>query len=81
MINYKGAFLNELDTAIEMNPEMSIGNLLYSILNKQNLKGVHYFYASDEEIVTGLENFVKLGVDDDETISTNDYIVWANNKF
>lgn len=81
MINYKGAFLNLLDTAIEMNPEMSIGSLLYSISNKKSLNGVHYFYASDEEIVTSLENFVSLGEDSDDTISTNEYIVWANNKF
>ena len=68
-INYKGAILQKIDEAIEKNPNLSVGEVLFQFLHKPQLLGKHYFYATDQEIYTSLEKFCKEGSEIEETIN------------
>lgn len=57
-INYKGNFINQLYKAVEQNPDLTIGEILFSFLREPRLSK-HYFYATDKEIYNSLENLNK----------------------
>ncbi len=78
--NYKGSIVSKLFTAIENNPDMTMGEILYSFLHKDNLKGQHFFYASDVEIYNALEEFTKIGVESEEPLPTNEFEFWIAGK-
>lgn len=78
-VNYKGSFLNKLLLAVDRNPEMTMGEILYSFLHKSNLKGKHFFYCTDIELYNSLENFTKIGVETEEPVSTNEFEFWIEN--
>ena len=78
--NYKGSIISKLFAAVEGNPDMTMGEILYSFLHKDNLKGQHFFYASDIEIYNALESFTKLGVEADEPLGTNEFEFWIEGK-
>ena len=68
-INYKGAILQKIDEAIEKNPNLSVGEVLFQFLHKPQLSGKHYFYATDQEIYTSVEKFCKEGIEIEEPIN------------
>ncbi len=78
--NYKGSIVSKLFTAVENNPDMTMGEILYSFLHKDNLKGQHFFYSSDLEIYNALEQFTKIGADVEEAISSNEFEFWIDGK-
>lgn len=78
--NYKGSIISKLFAAVEGNPEMTMGEILYSFLHKDNLKGQHFFYASDVEIYNALEEFTKIGVDIEEPMASNEFEFWIEGK-
>jgi hypothetical protein len=78
--NYKGSIISKLFTAVENNPDMTIGEILYSFLHKENLKGQHFFYASDKDIYNSLEEFTKLGIEVEEPLATNEFEFWVEGK-
>jgi hypothetical protein len=79
VINYRGAIIQKLEEVVEDNPSMTIGEILMQFLHKTEL-GKPYFYATDGEIYTSLENFYKNGVDREEQISEEAFNSWLNNK-
>jgi hypothetical protein len=78
--NYKGSIISKLFTAVENNPEMTMGEILYSFLHKENLKGQHFFYATDLEIYNAVESFTKIGAEVEEPLSTNEFEFWVEGK-
>jgi hypothetical protein len=78
--NYKGSIVSKLFAAVENNPDMSMGEILYSFLHKDNLRGQHFFYASDIEIYNSLEKFTKIGVENDEPLTSNEFEFWVEGK-
>ena len=78
-INYKGAFIQKLEQAIEDNPTMTIGEILTESLHKSVL-GKHFFYCSDSEIYTAFENFAKNGKETDEDMTEEEVETWINKK-
>ena len=52
-------------TALEQNEDMTLGEIMYSFLHRDNLNGKHFWHGSDEEIYTALENFTKFGLEQD----------------
>lgn len=78
--NYKGSIVSKLFTAVENNPEMTMGEILYSFLHKDNLKGQHFFYVSDKELYNSLEEFTKIGVDAEEPINSQEFEFWIKGK-
>lgn len=77
--NYKGSIVNLLFSAIENNPELTFGQVLHSIISKNALKK-NYLEATDEEIYTSTENFVKFKETYDEPMSDEEFNNWVNNK-
>ena len=78
--NYKGSIVSKLFTAVENNPDMTMGEILYSFLHKDNLKGQHFFYASDLELYNALEQFTKIGVDVEDPVSSNEFFFWVEGQ-
>jgi len=76
MINYKGNFMNQLYKFIEKNPELTLGETLYSILRGRFGKD-HFIYASDEELYTALENLNKQPVEEDEPFDEQGFVFWV----
>lgn len=68
----------KLHTALEQNPTLTLGEILYSFLHKENIKGKHFWHASDEEIYTALESFNKFGTEQDEPLDTNEFNFWID---
>ena len=62
--NFKGAIINQLFTAVERNPEMTMGEIFHSFLRKGFL-GKNMLEATDEEVYTALEKFAN--TDDSDT--------------
>jgi len=79
-VNYKGSIISKMFAAVENNPEMNMGEVLYSFLHKDNFNGKHFFYASDLEIYNALEAFTKIGVETEEPLSTNEFEFWVDGK-
>lgn len=79
MINYRGAIVQKLEQVVEENPTMTIGEILFQFLHHTEL-GKPYFYSTDGEIYTSLENFAKNGVDKEEQISEEELNTWINTK-
>lgn len=79
MINYRGSIIQKLEQVIEDNPSMTIGEILFQFLHHTEL-GKPYFYATDGEIYSSLENFSKNGVDKEEQISEEAFNTWINGK-
>jgi len=76
-INYKGNFINQLYKAIEKNPDLTLGELLFSFLREQRLRK-HYFYATDEEIYNSLEKLNKEPKDtEDEPMDIQAFDFWV----
>lgn len=75
-INYKGNFINQLYKAIEKNPDLTLGELLFSFLREQRLKK-HYFYTTDEEIYNSLEKLNKEFIEGDSLLNDKDFAFWA----
>lgn len=78
--NYKGSIISKLFAAVEKNPEMTMGEILYSFLHKENLKGQHFFYATDIEIYNSIEEFTKIGIDKEEPLPTNEFEFWIEGR-
>jgi hypothetical protein len=78
--NYKGSIVSKLFAAVENNPDMTMGEILYSFLHKDNLKGKHFFYASDIELYNSIEQFTKIGLEIEEPISSNEFEFWIDGK-
>lgn len=78
--NYKGSILSKLFAAVEKNPSMTMGEILYSFLHKDNLKGQHFFYASDVDIYNALEEFTKIGIETEEPLPTAEFLFWVEGK-
>jgi hypothetical protein len=76
--NIKGSILTMLFTALENNPSMSVGEVLYSVTNKKSLKGKRLIEASDNEIYTAVEAFVKFNDEADEPYDDNAFIFWVD---
>lgn len=75
-INYKGNFINQLYKAIEQNPDLTLGELLFSFLRESRLKK-HYFYVTDEEIYNSLEKLNKTPAEEkEEKVGEKDLVVW-----
>ncbi len=79
-VNYKGSIISKMFTAVENNPDMTMGEILYSFLHKENLDNKHFFYASDKEIYNALEEFTKIGVETEEPLPTNEFEFWIEGK-
>ena len=79
-INYRGSILSALYKALEQNEEMTVGEILFSFLSKENMYGNHYFYASDQEIYNALERFNKFGLDEDEPMNEIEFNLWISQK-
>lgn len=79
MINYRGAIIQKLEQVVEENPTMTVGEILFQFLHHTELNKP-YFYVTDGEIYTSLENFAKNGVDKEEQISEEELSNWVNNK-
>lgn len=76
-INYKGNFINQLYKTIEKNPDLTLGEILFSFLREQRLKK-HYFYATDEEIYNSLEKLNKEPEDkEDEPMDIQAFDFWV----
>lgn len=75
-IDYKGNFMNQLYKFIEKNPEMNIGEILFSILREQRL-GQHYFYASDKAIYNSIEKLNKADEENDEPMDEQAFNFWV----
>jgi hypothetical protein len=78
--NYKGSIISKLFTAVENNPDMTMGEILYSFLHKENLGGKHFFYAEDKEIYNALEDFTKIGIETEEPLAINEFEFWIEGK-
>jgi len=52
---YKGSILLELDSLVEKNPNLSMGEIFYSFLRPVFLNGKHLLDVTDEEIFVALE--------------------------
>ena len=80
-INYLGSFLIQLEEAFEKNPDMQIGEVLFSAFHKSNMNNKHFFYATDEEMYTALERFNKFGQDEeDEPLTEQAFSFWVEQK-
>jgi len=75
MSNYKGSIINFLFTAAREKPTLTMGEILYSFLNKKSL-GKHFLEADDEEIYTSLEHFVLNSDDEDEPFDEQGFDFW-----
>lgn len=76
-INYKGNFINQLYKAIEKNPELTLGEILFSFMREQRLEK-HYFHATDQEIYNSLERFNKEPNDGDDTpLQEREFAEWV----
>lgn len=80
MINYKGSFVTKLFQAFEKNPDMDISDVLMSITHKSNFNGKHFFYTTDEQMYNSLENFVKVGLEEDEPLEEQAFEFWAEQQ-
>jgi len=78
-MNYKGSIVNQVFAAIEKKPNLTIGELLYSFLNKKRL-GKNFVEATDEEIYTSLENFLYEQEDEDEPYDEVSFEFWVAQK-
>ena len=78
-INIKGSFLTLLNIAMSKHPNMTVGEILYSITNKKSL-GKNMVEASDDELYTALEHFVKTYDPDDEPMDENMFIFWVDQR-
>lgn len=76
MINYKGNFVKELYTFFKENPELTIGESLYSVLRKSNLRGEHFVYSSDETIYNSLELLNSKEKEEDEPMDEQQFGFW-----
>lgn len=79
-INYRGNIFSQIEKAMLENPTMTVGEILFSFLHKDNMQGKHYFYASDQEIYMALERFNKFGVEQEEPIDEVGFEFWAAQK-
>ena len=79
-INYRGSILSALYKAVEQNEEMTIGEILFSFLSKQNMQGKHFFYATDQEIYNAIERFNKFENEDDSPMNEVEFNLWISNK-
>lgn len=79
-INYRGSFLQKMFTALEQNEDMTLGEIMYSFLHKDNLNGKHFWHGSDEEIYTALENFTKFGLEQDEPLDEQAFTFWREKQ-
>lgn len=76
-INYKGNFINQLYKAIEKNPDLTLGELLFSFLREPRIRK-HYFYATDEEVYNSLEKLNKEPKDtEDEPMDVQAFDFWV----
>lgn len=79
-INYKGNFINQLYKAIEENPDLTIGEILFSFLREPAL-GKHYFYSTDEDIYNSLIKLNKKPKEDEDVpLKEKDFIFWVGKK-
>ena len=76
VVNYRMSFLSGIDKALEKNPNMRLGEVIYSMFRKQNLNGLHFFYADDSEIVAAIEKFNNFTEEVDEPMSQEDFLNW-----
>ena len=79
-INYKAANITKLRTALEQNPNMTFGEVVFSALHRENINGKHFFYASDVEIHNALERFCKFGIEQEEPLQENEFNFWVAQK-
>ena len=79
-IKYRASFFSQLHKAIEQNTELTLGEVMYSAFHKDNLKGKHFWHATDEEMVTALENFNKFGIEDEEPLNEQEFDFWLSQK-
>lgn len=75
-INYTGGFILKLEEALEKNPDMTIGEVIFSAFHRTNMNGKHYFYADDREMYTALENFCKFTSEEDEKLTDQEFDFW-----
>lgn len=80
-VNVKGSVINMLFSAAEQNPEMSIGEIFYTILKKSSLNQKHFVEATDEEIYNSLEKFLKETKEESEEMTDEEFGVWLELKF
>ena len=79
-INYKGNFINQLYKAIEENPDLTIGEILFSFLREPAL-GKHYFYSTDEDIYNSLIKLNKKPKEDkDAPLDTQAFSFWIEQQ-
>ena len=78
-VNYRMSFIVGIDKALENNPNMRLGEILYSIIRKQNMNGLHFFYAEDDEIISALEKFNCFVDELDEPMNQEDFDKWLSN--
>lgn len=78
-VNYRMSFIAGIDKALEKNPTMRLGEILYSIVRKQNMNGLHFFYAEDNEMISALEKFNSFVEELDEPMSQEDFEKWLSN--
>jgi|GEM_PF-5250016 len=79
-INYKGNILTQLEKAIVENNDMTIGEILFSVVHKDNTNGKHFFYMNDEEMYNAFERFNKFGVEEDEPLDEQGFEFWCAQK-
>lgn len=75
-MNYKGSIINLLFAAIEKKQENTVGEILYSFLNKNSLKK-HYVQATDEELYTCLESYLYEPEEEDEPLDEQAFNFWV----
>lgn len=79
-INYRGNIFLNIEKAFLQNQDMTVGEILFSFLHKDNLNGKHFFYAKDQEIHQALDNFLKFGIEQDEPLEEQAFEFWAAQK-
>jgi len=79
-INYKGSIFSQIERAITENPTMTVGEILYSVVRKQNTKGKHFFYMTDQEMYEALERFNTIQEDKDEPLNEQEFDFWIAQK-
>lgn len=77
MSNYRGSIVSLIFKALEAYPEMSVGEVLYTILNRKALKK-NVVEATDEDIYTAIEKILAAKEESDEPMTEEEFKGWIS---
>lgn len=75
--SYRGSIIDKLYDAEDKNPSMSMGEILHSIRIELNKP---FYFATDSEVYTAIENFVNLEEEEDEPLGDQEFLFWIEQQ-